>query len=51
MKLFIVIAGAGDKVIVEVASIIVPEAMVNVPAEPPLPPKAAAFPIFKVPEL
>ena len=51
VKLFMEIAGSGDNVIAEVASIVVPEAMVNVPAEPPLPPKAAAFPIFNVPTL
>ena len=49
VKLFIVIAGAGDKVIEDVASIVVPDAMVKVPAEPPLPPKAAALPTFNVP--
>ena len=51
VKLFMDIAGAGDNVIADVASIVVPEAMVNVPAEPPLPPRAAAFPTFKVPAL
>lgn len=51
VKLFIVITGAGDKVMAEVASIVVPAAIVKVPGIPPFPPKAAAFPIFRVPAL
>ena len=51
VKLFMVIAGAGDKVMADVASIVVAEAIVKVPGVPPLPPKAAAFPIFNVPAL
>ncbi len=51
VKLFMDIAGAGDKVIEDVASIVVPDAMVKVPGVPPLPPKADALPIFKTPTL
>ncbi len=42
VKLFIDIAGAGDKVIAAETSIVVPAAIVNMPGEPPLPPNAAA---------
>ena len=51
VKLFMDIAGAGDNVIADAASIVVPEVMVNVPAEPPLPPKAAALAIVNWPVL
>ena len=53
VKLFMDIAGAGFKVkepALEL-SITVPDAIVKVPAVPPLPPKAAALPTFNVPAL